>query len=162
MSLIASCSCLDLAARQQRNIKALQYLQPISKFSVQRTFTQARGLAAKARRQRPTKAVPYVSKVTEYESAAKKLARNPSPTLLYQAQTNIPYVLGCYFVGGVLLGCAVINNVTKEASISADVPPWVPLGVAVGQFTMVGFGSWWCLKVRIYPKVVKKTLNAKR
>ncbi len=144
----SSWPCADLAASQQRTLKALCYLRPPSIIFVQRRVTRPRWLATKAQRQRTTTAVPYASKITQYESAARKLARNPSPTLLYQAQTNITYVLGCYFVGGVLLGCAIINNVTKEMSLTADVPAWVPLGVAVGQFAMVGFGSWWCLKVR--------------
>lgn len=140
--------CRDLAAAQHHRPKVILFLQPLSRTLASRAFSQARGLAARAKRQQPTKAVPYESKVAEYENAAKKLARNTGPTLLYQAQNNFPYVLGCYFVGGVLLGCAAINNITKEASLTANVPAWVPAGVAIGQFMMVGFGSWWLLKVR--------------
>ena len=139
--------CIGLAAPQRRNLEALRYIRPISTPLVRRVFKQARGLATKIKKQPPAKAVPYVSKITAYEGAARRLAQNPGPTLLYQAHSNLPYILGCYFVGGVLLGCAIINNATKEASIGADVPVWVPLGVAVGQFTMVAFGGYWCLKV---------------
>lgn len=145
----SSWPCMDRAAPQLRNLKALLYMRPISRSLVQRRFSLVPSLAARAKKQLPSKAVPYGSRINEYETAAKKLARNPTPTLLYQAESNVPYILGCYFVGGILLGCAAINNATKKASFKADVAFWVPLGVAVGQFTMLGFGSWWCLKVRV-------------
>ena len=135
------------ASLQRLNIKALLYLRPISRPHTPLSFCQSRSLASRNRMKPPARTAPYNAKVAAYESAAGKLARLSEPVLLYEAQNNLPFMLGCYSIGAFLLTCAIINNHTKHAAVAADVPQWVVLGTAVGQFAMVCFGGYMCLKV---------------
>ena len=140
-------SCQRRASLQRHNIKALLYIRPISRSPVTRTFCQSRSLASRIKSKSFAKAAPYNSKVAAYESAAGKLARLSEPVLLYQAHNNLPFIIGCYSVGAFLITCAIINNYAKHAAVAADVPTWVKVGVIAGQFTMVVYGGYMCLKV---------------
>ena len=139
--------CQGSAVLQGHNLKALLYLRPMSRPPIIRTFCQFRNLASRIKSKASAKAIPYNSKIAAYESAAGKLARLSEPVLLYQAHNNVPFMLGCYSIGAFLITCAIINNHTKNAALVADVAPWVVLGTAVGQFAMVVYGSYMCLKV---------------
>lgn len=109
-----------------------------AKINSARPFSNLRRLASRTRRP---------AQVISYDNPAGILAKKRTPTLLYKSGSNLPYILGCYFIGGGLLGCAIVNNHTKNLAVATNVPAYVPLATAIGVFGMVAVGSWMCLRV---------------
>ena len=138
--------CRRLAGPRRLDIGFVLYNRSIAKPLVTGSFVQSRHLASKIKRKASKNSDSYESKVASYASDAGKLAQRSAPTLLYEAQSNLPFILGCYFIGGGLIWAGWINNVNSLTS-HADVPAYVPVFTAVGCFSMIAVGGWMCLRV---------------
>ena len=107
----------------------------------------------------PTKKVtsptrkPIVPKPSYYEPTATRLAKKASPTLLYQASSNLPYIIGCYVAGGGLIAMGAFNAYTNfsvpksELGHGRNVPRYVPFFVNIGSLFMITIGCYFCLRV---------------
>ena len=131
-----------LGSLRPLSIKIIAYSPPTRCRSGIYLSCQLRNLASKSR-----KPLPMRPKAVAYESPAGKLAASPGPVLLYQATNTLPFTLGCYSIGVLLVMCAYINNATKRASVTADVPSWVKVGTALGQCAMIAYGGYMLMKV---------------
>ena len=92
-------------------------------------------------------------KPSQYESTLTILAKKSSPTLLYQASSHLPYILGCYFAGGGIIAMGAFNGYTNfsvpksDLTSGRDVPRHVPIFVNIGSFFMIAVGTYLCLRV---------------
>lgn len=90
---------------------------------------------------------PAVQKAVTYESLNNRLAKRTSPTLLYQAASYKPYVLGCYSVGIALLSMAGFNYQSQFLFPSADLPLHVSYSTAVLSIMVACGGCYMIFKV---------------
>lgn len=144
-SLIKTCSPITQYIRSPR--------RPIEFFHRCRFSTAVQSSAKKVFQPRmPIKSVPV--KPTDYESTASRLAKKPYPTLLYQSSSHLPYILGCYFIGGGLIAMGAFNGYTtflvpeSEIEPNKKFPSYVRIFVNIGAVFMIAVGGYMCLRVR--------------
>ena len=127
--------------------------KPIEFFNRCRLSSATRSQAKKTTRPRsPVNHLPV--KPTDYESTAAKLAKKATPTLLYQSNSHVSYIVGCYIIGGGLVCMGTFNGYTNyiipesELLGSRKVPGYVPTFVNVGAVFLIAAGAFICIRVR--------------